>query len=200
MTHVTCRLTAKNRDQLRNPTLCCWVWASFTFFTTITRRHSWWGMHVTGGNERGRMFGSGAQHRWSNFDHSGCMAGFVSCKKKNRNAKNMASAGARAYMGVCGRCPQRGPGQSPWWGGQGGEAPLKLKAFYCQSEQIWILFIIGLLNFAAICRKGPERRSGDQKKNRNGVPAGNEPWCMGEFGADSSAPRDVRPLLCRVGR
>jgi len=27
-------------------------------------------------------------------------AGFVSCKKKNRNAKNMASAGARAYMGV----------------------------------------------------------------------------------------------------
>ena len=37
-------------------------------------------------------------------------AGFVSCKKKNRNAKNMASAGARAYMGVWGRCPQRGPG------------------------------------------------------------------------------------------
>ena len=33
-----------------------------------------------------------------------------------------------------------------------------------------ILFIIGLLNFAAICRKGPERRSGDQKKDRNGVP------------------------------
>ena len=34
----------------------------------------------------------------------------------------------------------------------------------------WILIIIGLLNFAAICRKGPERVSGDQKKNRNGVP------------------------------
>ena len=29
--------------------------------------------------------------------------GFVSCKKKN-NAKNMASAGARAYMGVWGCC------------------------------------------------------------------------------------------------
>jgi len=27
MTHVTCRLTAKNRDQLRNPTLCNRVWA-----------------------------------------------------------------------------------------------------------------------------------------------------------------------------
>jgi len=40
-------------------------------------------------------------------------SGFVFCKKKNRNAKNMASAGARAYMGVWGRCPQRGPGAEP---------------------------------------------------------------------------------------
>jgi len=32
MTHVTCRLTAKNRDQLRNPTLGNWVWATFTFY------------------------------------------------------------------------------------------------------------------------------------------------------------------------
>jgi len=32
MTHVTCRLTAKNRDQLWNPTLCNRVWATFTFF------------------------------------------------------------------------------------------------------------------------------------------------------------------------
>ena len=31
MTHVTCRLTAKNRDQLWNPTLCNRVWATFTF-------------------------------------------------------------------------------------------------------------------------------------------------------------------------
>ena len=96
--------------------------------------------------------------------------GFVSCKKKNRNAKNMASAGARAYMGVWGRCPQWGPGADSLVRGSGGLRPLKLKAFYCRREQIWILFIIGLLNFAAICRKGPERRSGDQKKNRNGVP------------------------------
>ena len=29
MTHVTCRLTAKNRDQLRNPTLGNAVWATF---------------------------------------------------------------------------------------------------------------------------------------------------------------------------
>jgi len=32
MTHVTCKLTAKNRDQLRNPTLSNRAWA--TFFTT----------------------------------------------------------------------------------------------------------------------------------------------------------------------
>ena len=31
MTHVTCRLTAKNRDQLRNTTLGIRVWATFTF-------------------------------------------------------------------------------------------------------------------------------------------------------------------------
>jgi len=30
MTHVTCRLTAKNRDQLRNPTIGNRVWATFT--------------------------------------------------------------------------------------------------------------------------------------------------------------------------
>jgi len=33
MTHVACRLTAKNRDQLRNPTLGNRVWATFTFLT-----------------------------------------------------------------------------------------------------------------------------------------------------------------------
>ena len=32
MTHVTCRLTAKNRDQLRNPTLRNRAWAAFTFY------------------------------------------------------------------------------------------------------------------------------------------------------------------------
>ena len=31
MTHVICRLTAKNRDQLRNPTLGNRIWATFTF-------------------------------------------------------------------------------------------------------------------------------------------------------------------------
>ena len=31
MTHVACRLTAKNRDQLRNPTLGNRVWATFIF-------------------------------------------------------------------------------------------------------------------------------------------------------------------------
>ncbi len=41
----------------------------------------------------------------------------------------MASAGARAYMGSGGFAPSGVQGQSPWSGGQGGEAPLKLKAF-----------------------------------------------------------------------
>jgi len=33
MTHVTCRLTTKIRDQLRNPMLGNRVWATFTFFS-----------------------------------------------------------------------------------------------------------------------------------------------------------------------
>ena len=36
MTHVTCRLTAKNRDQLRNPTLDNRVWAAFTFLHSFS--------------------------------------------------------------------------------------------------------------------------------------------------------------------
>jgi len=35
MTHVNCMLTAKNRDQLRNPILGNRVWATFTFFTVM---------------------------------------------------------------------------------------------------------------------------------------------------------------------
>ena len=34
MTHVTCRLTAKNRDQLRNPPVGSRVWATFSFFSS----------------------------------------------------------------------------------------------------------------------------------------------------------------------
>jgi len=39
MTHVTCRLTAKSRDQLRNPTLRNRVWA--TFFIICGRSVVW---------------------------------------------------------------------------------------------------------------------------------------------------------------
>jgi len=41
----------------------------------------------------------------------------------------MASAVARAYNGGRGRAPSGAQRQSPWSGGQGGEAPLKLKHF-----------------------------------------------------------------------
>jgi len=45
---------------------------------------------------------------------------FVSCKKENRNAKNMASA---SLYGVWGQCPQRGPGAEPLVRGLGGQSP-----------------------------------------------------------------------------
>ena len=45
MTHVTCRLTAKNRDQLRNPTLGNRVWTTFALFTLLYL--TWYTGHVT---------------------------------------------------------------------------------------------------------------------------------------------------------
>jgi len=44
MIHVTSRLTAKNRDQLRNPTLGNRVWATFTFLDAyfIVRQAFMW--------------------------------------------------------------------------------------------------------------------------------------------------------------
>ena len=38
MTHVTCRLTVKNRDQLLNPTLGNRVWATFSFLYDDSKR------------------------------------------------------------------------------------------------------------------------------------------------------------------
>jgi len=37
MTHITCKLTAKNRDQLRNPTFGNRAWATFTPFLYVLR-------------------------------------------------------------------------------------------------------------------------------------------------------------------
>jgi len=38
MTHVTCRLTAKNQDQLRYPMLDNRVWVTFTLFLSLTEQ------------------------------------------------------------------------------------------------------------------------------------------------------------------
>jgi len=43
MTYVTCRLTAKIRDQLQNPTLGNQVWATFTFTFYCLVQASFWG-------------------------------------------------------------------------------------------------------------------------------------------------------------
>ena len=53
MTHVTSRLTAKNRDQLRNPTLGNRAWATFTFLVFSpgpqSEAHSWLATSCPGG-------------------------------------------------------------------------------------------------------------------------------------------------------
>ena len=40
MTHVACRLTAKDRDQLRNPTLGNRVWATFLSYRIVGTQKS----------------------------------------------------------------------------------------------------------------------------------------------------------------
>ena len=47
----------------------------------------------------------------------------------------MASAEHELITGVWGRAPSGVQGQSPWSGCQGGEAPLKLKAFWSLDVQ-----------------------------------------------------------------
>ena len=50
-------------------------------------------------------------------------AGFVSCKKKKRNAKNMASAGARVYGGLGAVPPAGSRGRAPGHGVRGAKLP-----------------------------------------------------------------------------
>ena len=57
MTHVTCRLTAKNRDQLRNTTLGNRVWATFTFFRSL----------YMGATENARPENAGLENDGQNF-------------------------------------------------------------------------------------------------------------------------------------
>ena len=51
MTHVTCRLAAKYRDQLRTPTLGNRVWATFAFTLGVWREEEGRWMRGRGGKE-----------------------------------------------------------------------------------------------------------------------------------------------------
>ena len=57
MTHVTCRLTAKNRDHPRNSTLGNRVWATFTLFTPYVCRRVCGRAAVAEGGRRGQAHG-----------------------------------------------------------------------------------------------------------------------------------------------
>ena len=59
MIHVTCRLTAKNRDQLLNPALSNRAWATFTFLIIQSRRATF-GVLRAGGQRGVLLDGGGA--------------------------------------------------------------------------------------------------------------------------------------------
>jgi len=51
MTHVTCRLTVKNRDQLQKPTLGNRVWATFLHFLHFDEHQSTWHRNTSEASE-----------------------------------------------------------------------------------------------------------------------------------------------------
>ena len=53
----------------------------------------------------------------------------------------MASAGAGAYNGGLGACPQRGPGAEPLFAGSGGEAPLKLNVSEEYTDNFYVIVV-----------------------------------------------------------
>ena len=64
----------------------------------------------------------------------------------------MASAEREPTMGVWGQCPQRGPGAEPLARGSGGEAPLKLKAFYSSAAPNWRGNLAIFRDFCVVCK------------------------------------------------
>jgi len=61
--------------------------------------------------------------------------GLIGGGRVNGWGGTMASAEHKPIMGVWGHSPQRGPGAEPLVSGSGGEAPLKLKAFWSLDVQ-----------------------------------------------------------------
>ena len=65
MTHVTRRLTAKNRDQLRNPTLGNRVWATFTYYSTTQVQSIWYRCKSCGNCSRDLKRGNEVVSQWT---------------------------------------------------------------------------------------------------------------------------------------
>ena len=74
MTHVTCRQTAKNRDQLRNPTLGNRVWATFLYSVYLYRCLSYctaWYIHSARRRRDAALCGNVKRHNVLRHTHIG---------------------------------------------------------------------------------------------------------------------------------
>ena len=83
MTHVTCKLTAKNRDRLRNPTLGNRVWATFTFIIctalVLCMDHATRGARV---NTDTLRLAAAASATWAGFQNSVVHYATDRCRKR----------------------------------------------------------------------------------------------------------------------
>ena len=101
--------------------------------------------------------------------NTGIGQGSFPVRKRTGTLRIWRSREREPIWGSGGGAPSGVQGQSPWSGGQGAK-PLEAEGILLPKRANLSLSFKWNLNFAAICRKGPERRSGNQKKNRNGVP------------------------------
>ena len=96
--------------------------------------------------------------------HLGSPQGSFPVRKRTGTLRIWRAWEREPIWGSGGQCPQQGPGAEPLVRGAKSPEAEGILLPKRPNLSLWNL------NFAAICRKGPERRSGDQKKNRNGIP------------------------------
>ena len=145
MTHVTCRLTAKNRDQLRHPTLGNQVGAAFFAFSALTLLVGWQEGHLVCRKLSGGVLSwSGAMCTVSCF--SKIQIGFTFLVPAHQGSPGQRTVNGCLCMCVCCYCwPLAGQGRVI------GSmlCPCLDSNFWTKSRSTWIFFrcFVTLLSF-----------------------------------------------------
>ena len=92
MTHVTCRLTVKNRDQPWNPTLGNRVWATFTFLRSILGEINYFVCNCIW------IAGRSRSRKWRTWSSAGtCMTRWCPLMPASRRRRRTGRKQSRSY-------------------------------------------------------------------------------------------------------